>query len=190
MRFFTFQSCCRKVRKAVVFRGMTDIFFYDVPVYRLFEAEYYRQREEFIEKTLYPPSDPLTATTRRALKAKDPNAEDFMRDHLAKAYGGPWRFNEIVGFIRLHFLGAQIRGEYWATEAKRIVRTRHKVFEWKTWKLAPERELPANATDAEIFAAVKGYLLACEKELKGRFIDRELLEVIGPRLDWRSFFGR
>lgn len=164
------------------------MFFYDVPVYRLSEAEYYRQREEFIEKTLYPPSDPVTATARRALKAKDPHSDDFMRDHLTTAYGGPWRFNEIVGFIRLHFLGTQIRGDYWATGAKRIVRTRHKVFEWKTWKLAPERELPANATDAAIFAAVKDYLLACEKELKGRFIDRELLEVIGPRLNWRSFW--
>ena len=87
----------------------------DVPVYRLPEAEYYRQREAYVNEAVHPGS----------------HAETYMRDHMSDVFGGCWSFNEIVGYIRLHFLGGQIRGEYFGVAAKRIVRTRRKRFEYK-----------------------------------------------------------
>ena len=39
-------------------------------------------------------------------------------------FGGAWKYNEIIGYIRLHFLGNQIRGEYWGVKAMCQVRTR------------------------------------------------------------------
>ncbi len=57
-------------------------------------------------------------------------------EHLNNKYGGTWEFNEVIGHIKLHFLGNQIRGEYWKVNAKRIVKTRSKTLEYATHKLA------------------------------------------------------
>ena len=92
----------------------------------------------------------------------------------------------LSGYIRLHFVGMQVRGEYWSTGAKRTVRTRKKIFEWKTWKLAPETDIPVEADSAEIFRFVLEHVAQCRSELKGRFVDTESLERLGPYLNWRA----
>jgi hypothetical protein len=52
-------------------------------------------------------------SSRKLLESQRDRKIRFL-DHLEMRYGGPWNFNEIIGFIRLHFLGSQIRGEYFA----------------------------------------------------------------------------
>src|SRR4051812_19282331 len=95
--------------------------FLDVPVYRLPLPEYDRQQKAYIKKAFGPMVLPNDAA---------------FRDHLWRVYGGCWRFNEVTAYIRLYFLGGQVRGEYFAIRRKRIVRTRHKQFEYVTHKLA------------------------------------------------------
>lgn len=160
-------------------------YFYDIPVYRLSEERYYRERETYIDGVLFPENSPYSLSLRER-DAADPDCNTTIRDHLQHSFGGCWRFNEIIGYIRLHFLGSQVRGEYWAVRKKRIVRTRKKVLEYRTWKLAPEVEIPYPYTHQGIYDAVVEYLGDCRKELPGRFIDAELFEVIGKHIDWIS----
>ena len=162
-------------------------YLMDLAVYRLSEADYYRQRTAFIEERLYPNDDPLTAETRRKLKAKDPNSDAFIVDHCENLYGGAWCYNEIIGFIDLHVFGTQVRGEYWRSGEKRIIRTRKKLFKFQTWKLGGEMDLPMNGTNAEIFAVIREYVRRCELELKGRHVDTRSLDLLGPFVDWNSF---
>lgn len=150
-------------------------YFFDVPVYRLAEHQYYEAREAFVRDNLRAGSE-------------DPELQASFRSHLERSYGGPWQFNEIVGYVRLHFLGSQVRGEYFATSARRIVRTRKKVFWMQTHKLAPEMEIPSGASAEDISTIVSAYLSRCEGELKGRFLDRRMLDAISPHVDWRSLF--
>lgn len=162
-------------------------YFFDVPVYRLPEERYYCERDKYIESVIFPEGSPYN-DAKRANEADDRNYYIATRDHLERNYGGCWRFNEIIGYVRLHFLGSQVRGEYYGVRKKRVVRTRRKTLEWQTWKLAPEIDLQGLYTNEQIFEAVRKYLKACSNELPCRYIDTELFELVGKHIDWCSLF--
>ena len=160
-------------------------FFYDVPVYRLVEEKYYRDREKYVKEALFPKGLPFRDELISADKA-DPDIN--FREHLEKSYGGAWLYNEIIGYIRLHFLGTQVRGEYYAVRRKRIVRTRRKTLEFQTWKLVPEREISNSASSKKSYSIVLEYIDACRNELKGRYVDASGLERIGPYVNWKALY--
>jgi len=166
---------------------MGDTFFFDIPVYRLARDRYYQEREGYIDGVLFPKSSPESEELRARDRA-DPGRNAYMRGYLESKYGGCWEFNEIIGYIRLHFLGSQIRGEYYGVSSKRIVRTRTKTLEFKTWKLASEVELPDSPSQAGILETIHKYLDDCKKELPGRYLDTSIFEAIARHVDWRSLF--
>jgi len=120
---------------------------------------------------------------------KEPKQKNAAENRLRKSYGGSWEYNEIIGYIRLYFFGTQIRGEYWGVNSKRIVRTRKKTFEYKTWKLATEIDIHRKPDSSSIFSKIQDYLERCKKELKGRYIDIVNLKAIGSYVDWKSLYG-
>jgi hypothetical protein len=147
--------------------------FYDVPVYRLPEGEYYRQRQAHADKVIDP-----------SLRSNI----DFQA-HVNDAYGGIWRFNEVIGYIRLHFLGSQVRGEYFAIPRKRYVRSRNnRQFEYQTHKLAPEINIEQPPTESSILAAVRQYLEDCKTELPGRHIELEGFEIFARHIRWMDLW--
>lgn len=162
---------------------MEHIYFYDVPVYRLPREQYYNARDDFVENALCPADTPQSELVR-GMAIRDPNRFAAWRSHLEQSYGGCWEFNEIIGYIRLHFLGTQVRGEYFGLSKKRIVRTRKKLFEHKSWKLAPEVSIRAPKGNEEIIAAVHEYIEDCRRELPRRYIDASILEAVAPYIDW------
>ena len=164
---------------------MREKYFYDVPVYRLSRERYYKDMDEYINKHMHSGS-PSHIKMMEDFYRKEPAQKRASEDRLRKSYGGAWDYNEIIGYIRLYFFGTQIRGEYWGVNAKKIVRTRKKFFEYKTWKLAPEIDLHWEPNSSSIFLQIQKYLERCKKELKNRFIDTRNLEVIGPYVDWKS----
>jgi hypothetical protein len=147
--------------------------FFDVPVYRLPQDEYNRQLGAFVERSLHP-------------QLRD---NSFMRQHLFDSYGGCWRFNEIIGYIRLYFLGSQVRGEYFAVRRKRQVRTRHKRLEWQTHKLAPEVTIEQPITNMSVAGAVRQYLEDCKRELPRRHVDLSVFEVVASHVCWRDLWA-
>jgi hypothetical protein len=163
---------------------MTEIM--TLPVYRLGREKYYIERSSYIEKTMYGgPKEHVNF--QKEFHRRNPDRKFQFEDHLNNKYGGCWEFNEIVGFINLHFLGSQIRGEFFSVKAKRIIRTRKKQYEYVTHKLAPELNIGRDASNQEIFKVVSKYVVDCYKELpKGRFIDDGQLKSLGPFLDWRA----
>jgi len=162
-------------------------YFLDLPIYRLGDGRYYQERDAHVDRTLFPPGSPYSEQ-RRADEKKKPSSLAGIRDHFEKSYGGCWRYNEIVGYIRLHFLGSQVRGEYYGVNRRRIVRTRTKQLEYRTWKLAPEVDIPRDATDSDIFSAVIRYVDDGRTEVKGRFIDDSQLIMLGPYINWRELY--
>lgn len=165
---------------------MANKYFYDLPVYRVAPDRYYKDRAEHIEKVIFPPAGKNTPELRR-LEAEKPGINDFLRNHLENSYGGQWEFNEIIGFIRLHFLGTQVRGEYYAPSKKRVVRTKAKTLEFQTWKLAPEVDIELPLTNQTISKAIFQYIEDCRNEVPRRFIDSALFEGVSPHVDWLAF---
>ncbi len=96
-----------------------------------------------------------------------------------------WRYNEIIGYIRLHILGTQIRGEYFQHKSKRIVKTRRKSFIYKTHKLVSETNI-MNQTNDGIYNSILKYLKRCEQELKKRYIDIDSFKNIGQYVNWNK----
>jgi|SRR5579885_818249 hypothetical protein len=163
----------------------TDLW--DIPVYRISEKKYYEQRNEYIEKRIFRVgSDEETAL--RAHYKLFPHDYARFADHLARSFGGMWRYNEIVGYIRIHFFGGQIRGEYIGLYGKRIVRSRRKLFEIKTHKLAAEITVYGCKESSDIFRLLQRYINDCKKELKGRFVDDSIFHRIGAYVDWEKLF--
>lgn len=160
---------------------MAETYFMDLPVYRLPPEKYQQQMEELLAAQIAEmerfPGYTVSRETRMA-----------MSQHQYETFG-PWRFNEVIGYIRLFVLGTQIRGEYFSAEKKRNPLSRRKVFTFRTLKLAPEINLfpPHPNSNAEIFAAVVQYVEDCRGELaKTRFIDDSVLMTVGPHIDWRA----
>jgi hypothetical protein len=162
-------------------------YLYDIPVYRLPEEQYYRELNEYIDGVLVPIGTPNREAMIEELR-QDPEKDVSFRDHMVRSYGGMWRYNEIVAYIRLHFLGSQVRGEYYAVNKKRMVRTRRKVLEFSTWKLAPEQEIWDSSSSESIYSVLLEYINDCRKELPRRYIDSSVFEEIGPYVDWKSIF--
>jgi len=168
---------------------MWDKYFLDIPVYRLTEERYYKEQDAHVKKVMYPGPQSRDDVKKRFHK-KHPEQKQNSEEHIKKIYGGAWNYNEIMGWVQLHFLGDQIRGEFWQVNAKRVVRSRKKVFEYYSWKLAPEIDIPHEANNTEIFELINEYLSDCKKELKGRYFDTSRLDVIGPYVDWYSLINK
>jgi len=168
---------------------MSEKYFFDIPVYRITKDKYYKERDVYIEKKMYtgPPSHIEIA---KKFHENNPEHKQIFDQHLRKTYGGAWDYNEIIGWVQLHFLGSQVRGEYWRVKAKRLVRTRKKVFENLTWKLAPEIDIPHEANNTEILNLINEYISDCKMALKGRHLDTSKLDLIGPYIDWRELINK
>lgn len=164
---------------------MKNIYFLDLPVYRIPQKRYNSERQEYIVKTI---CGALIPVSDMSMGQKD-NYERH-RPFLAEHYGGDWEFNEIVGFIKLHFLGSQVRGEYFTTKPGRKVKTRKKQFIYSTHKLAPEVHLGPSPSNEEIYKKVLEYVERCKQELPARYIEDKHLHHIGPYLNWVSLYRR
>lgn len=153
---------------------------FDLPVYRLTSARYAADQQRAREKTRAH-YEALCPAGGKISTALDQRISDQQMDKY-----GPWEFNEILGYIRLHFLGSQVRGEYFSAEKQRNPISRTKVFKWQTWKLAPERSFNPKASNDEILRVIRQYVADCRALLPKRFIDDSAIETLGPHVDWRS----
>ena len=183
LRFYDLRPRCTGAGFSFRLSKVGCNYFFDLPVYRLPRDKYYAAREAYVDSIVYQIGTPSEAFMRQREK-DDPGFFITIRDHLIKKYGGCWRFNEIIGYVRLHFLGGQIRGEYFAVDAKRVVRTRKKTLEYKSHKLAPEVDIETPYGKPEILTAVRRYIEDCKAELPDRSIDTENFETLAPHVDW------
>ncbi len=158
--------------------------FFDVPVYRLTKGKYESEQCAFIQRGMSADGDRNVQEMYR----RHPDIKRQTENHLWKVYGGNWLFNEIIGFIRLFFLSEQIRGEYFHVEAKKVVRTRRKVFGPLGIEITAPRGIPQKSSNREIFGHIRDFLSYAQKEneLKKHHIDTSVLENVGPHIDWNA----
>ena len=157
-----------------------DDYIFILPVYRVEEEKYYADLNEDFERLVSDGWD-------QEFRDKYYSLVQGWRNHHHASYGGAWNFNEIVGYIKLYFLGTQVRGEYWSTIPKRKVKTRKKQFEYKTHKLYVEIEIREKSKEG-ILAAIEEYLEGCRRELKNRHIDRKEFDKLKNHIDWPAVF--
>lgn len=152
-------------------------YFLDLPVYRCIERAHAAEmaaarakRQEPLRQHFAENSDAF----RRAGTAFD------LREWYA------WRFNEVVGFVRLYILGSQVRGELWWRRGARLSARPRQPFEQR--ETIFEHEVEPSDSSERIFKGLVEELAtaARDRPLKGRFLDCEVLERMGPFVDWRA----
>lgn len=158
-----------------------------LPVYRLSREKYYKQRDCYIDKQIFGGPD---GDFKRKFAKENPGWLETYTNHLHKIWGGCWEYNEIIGFIDLHFLGSQVRGEYFEDNKKRHVKSRKKQFEYITHKIAPELNFDKNATNKEIEVIISNYIECCRNELKPRYIDDSAFTNIKGYVDWKALMNK
>ncbi len=176
-----------RLKLGVHFLCMPLVYFYDLPVYRLPRKAYYAEREDYVEKGLAGFGSPGDSQATARNQARADNSLR-VREHREREFGGCWEYNEIIGYIRLHFMFSQVRGEYYAVDKSRVVRTRAKTFENKLYKLAPPVEISAPFGNPEILTAIRSYISSCRRILRRRHIDSTLFEATAPYLHWDAFY--
>jgi hypothetical protein len=155
--------------------------FFDIPVYRVSREQYEADFDQFMAEL-----DERTGGLDSKLDREDRVLAARRRDIFRRSFGGTWQFNEIVGYVRLHFLGGQVRGELWMPERKRLVKTRTRQLAWRTFKVVPEMDLPRNPTNQEVYDTITAYLEAVRQKYARRHLDTSVFERIGPFVDWNA----
>jgi hypothetical protein len=108
----------------------------------------------------------------------------LLEDSFWRRYGMPWRYNQAIGWLRLHAFGHQVRGELWLHEAKRYQRVGHKhyIHQGKAFEcyVYPEDSNPA------ILKRVREDLLTFQRGFhRGRFtLDLQCFDELAPSIDW------
>ncbi len=147
---------------------------FEIPVYRLDENSYYDQMKSHISK----------------ISGKNQHPTD--EGYLKKQYGGDWKYNEIIGFLRFYRYGEnQIRCEYWETNAKKKVRTRKKQFEKISDRYCCE-PFSKSAENSILAQSMRNAVEHCETRLKKkkRFLDRELFDSTVNHVNWKSLLSK
>jgi hypothetical protein len=165
---------------------MAIIHFHDLPIYRLAEAEY---DKELLKRTHVVIPDQASPKWKKA----DADARGDLLAHYLR-YLGRWRFNEVVGYLRLSMSHRNIQGAYFGRRVRepgprhdepvlKEVRTRTKVFR-SIRPLAPRRPIPRGSTNAECLGIIDAYVIACSRALPRRHLDQEWLREVGPYVNW------
>jgi hypothetical protein len=153
--------------------------FFDIPVYRIAEAVYEAVFSSDLEKC-------EALKINEELYNRYPDLKVQFLEHKRKTYGGMWRYNEIIGYLRLYILGTQIRAWYFENDVKKHCKSRRKQFIYRTHKLASEMDLLWPWRNEEIFKVMMSYLNSCKKQLPNRFVDTRDFELVGKHLDWKG----
>ena len=159
--------------------------FFEIAVYRCSPDSFHAKRErdtqehlDWIARNGGPPRDQFPDIYKAA-------AERFVERY------GTWRYNQIVGWVRLYVLGRQVRGEIWFVDAKRIRQDMSKKnfrYYGKAFELS---FLPGEDSSAEIYSQVCAALqeLCKGRLLRGRYLDLEEFHNVGSFINWRKLIG-
>ena len=178
----------RKTTAKTDMKGLGFVSFFDIPVYRISQEAYDEEFKDYVAKL----EEGYDSSTRKIItRDRAGNTQEHRRrlDTLKRCFGGIWRFNEIVGYVGLHFVGDQVRGVLFFVNKKRVFRTRTKKMVWVTHKVAPELSLPRNGKNADIYQTILEYLDRVRKALPLRYLDTSVFERVGPYVDWKALRG-
>ncbi|MES2961874.1 MAG: hypothetical protein V4694_05765 [Pseudomonadota bacterium] len=157
---------------------------FEIPIYRLSPTEYGHQLENYIEENSKNVHPDLTTTPR-------------FRDSLWKRFGGDWKYNEIIGYIRLYIndeIDTRILGEQWWSNSKvKKRKTRKKIFEYFYHKSGFEihRNDYYNKSNEVIFKLLSNTIsrLKEDSDYRKYYIEDSLFLSVGKFIDWNGLLN-
>ena len=149
-------------------------YFFDIPIYRCSIEKHEQELDDDKNKIL-----------QNLVDIHGPNvihseSYKWIGNHFDRTQWYPWRYNEVIGWVRLYRCGGQVRGESWFTNANKIRRNlKHKriIYKGKTFEIF----LHENMSSKEIFESICSELEHQRTILpiKGRYMDMSIFLSIG-----------
>lgn len=166
---------------------MEDYYIFDIPVYRCTEEQFYADMDAAVSKR----HDEIFATTGISRK-NAPESYKNMEEHTRQTFGGPWNFNQVVGWLRLFAESSHVGGHLWWIDAKRIQRVmRQKRFFLTTISDVLSNYFTSEDDSESIYRRTIEDIerLTKQRPLKDRHVDLETFLNIGPHIDWRGLLN-
>lgn len=145
---------------------------FELPIYRLSEDEYYKGLDKYYQKRKIPHSNT--------------QYERSLNQNLYKDFGGYWKYNEIIGYLRFYKYANDVRCYYYKDDKKRIIKTRTKQFipiDDTLYKISIKSSYSNNQI-AEKLIEMVNYCSTLE-DFSKRYIDRVLFDNTVNFIDWR-----
>lgn len=169
-----------------------NIYFLEISVYRLSKESYFLEMDQYLKKSGTPRKELTVQDILREAKGELSTIEQFDKDMMnmnIRSFGGGWRYNEIIGYLRFYQDGSKIKVEYWQHKAQRVRRTRKKYFIRKSHKISEKRIKDKNDSK-EINEAIYHCLKASTKALSSKFyFDIENFNFMSSHIDWTYIFN-
>ena len=149
-------------------------YIFDIPVYRCDEMTHHKEYEKIKERKLKPFS-----------KDDTPLAYTNMKQWVEQEYGYPWKFNEIVGYLRLFIHGNRIKGDLHHIKVRYPRRgTKGKIFyQGKVFEYTPK----LSDTSLMIYEGLLDSLRQLKHPpLHRRYLELEEFVKYGKFVDWRN----
>jgi hypothetical protein len=150
---------------------------FDIPIYRCGAQKYYDEREREKNKLVELIGFDPVRHKQQVLGIEQSLFERW----------GPWTYNEAVGWIEIRAETSRIVGTLYLTIARVTKLTRAKRMFWRG-KFFEFHVFPADQP-ASIYGDLKKVILehvAASNSLRGRYVDFEALDSLGPHIDWTS----
>lgn len=160
---------------------MRSEYIFDLPVYRCSKERHEKEMDEAMQNHLRSCFDEQGLT-----HLADPETVTRITAHANHSFGGPWQFNEIVGWVRLFPESFGIGAHVWFTEGKRLTRKMRKRFHLRTSSNSLWTHFHPPFENVEIYSGVLQALKELTKRspVKGRVLDLSVFYRIGPYVDW------
>ena len=160
---------------------------FDLPIYRLSEQEFESGYAEDLRCHLAS----LEKLSGGITREQAPRVYWSAESHFRESYGGPWRYNQVIGWLRLRASRSSICADLWLWNAKKFRRApREKRF----WFVGTERivECEPRSTSPQIFAMLSTRFDTYDTAWRGRgfVLDRECFIQVGPFVNWRQLLNR
>ncbi len=162
---------------------MRDQYIFDIPVYRTTKDDFDLEIERQLAKRIDWIKSSLPSGASLSREVQDREFHSVIADS-----GGPWEFNQVVGWLRIFAEGHTIGCHQWWVDAKRLNRRmRNKRLYLTTYSDVLGAWFPRE-TSAEIFDTLLDRLMkiAVGRRYKNRYVDLDVFRRVGPFIDWRG----
>jgi len=172
-------------------KGLVHLEFFELPVYRVTHGKYLREQSELRDRATNPERI-FDEQTRKVLwdqgdeKQKQEMLQMWNSSFDRSDEALPWRYNDIIGYIRLYATLGLIKGDYYAVDIKRIRRDRKRA-PYKYYDKVIEFHIHAKDSQDEIAKKIIENLsnLQDSSLFKNKYIFVDLLKVLIDFIDWK-----
>ncbi len=158
----------------------TEQHFFEIPIYRTSQERFNQECGSNLKRHL--------EKLQLSAFACEPTPEILLpaQQRFWETYGGPWQYNQVIGWIRLYVLGSQIRGDLWKMTGKRLQRkSRNQINRvGKIFEIDFTPDESSEEIHAKIEAELKQVQNGCAK--KKQVLDLQCFRTIATCVDWRK----